>query len=61
MKWSIERAHEKATGWKGISLKDEKGRYVANIVMQLEEDEMAIARRIVEAVNNTIIDRAETK
>lgn len=49
--WTIERDSEKSTGWKGISIKDERGRFVANIVMQIEDDEMKIARRIVDAVN----------
>ena len=51
-KWSIERIKGKGD-YRGISIKDEKGRYVANIVFQLEEDEMKIARRIVDAVNGS--------
>ena len=49
-KWTVEKTRSKE-GYRGISIKDEKGRYVANIVFQLEEDEMKIARRIVDAVN----------
>ena len=49
--WSVHRIHEKATGYRGISIFDERGLRVANIVMQLDESEMKIAKRIVDAVN----------
>jgi hypothetical protein len=49
-KWTIERIKGKGD-YRGISIKDEKGRYVANIVFQLEEDEMKIAKLIVDSVN----------
>ena len=50
-KWSVQRVHERATGYRGISIFDERGLRVANIVMQLDESEMKIAKRIVDAVN----------
>jgi hypothetical protein len=50
-KWSVERTHEASTGWKGISIKNEHGLHVANIVMQLDDSEMKVARLIVDAVN----------
>lgn len=49
--WSVERVHEKSTGYRGISIFDERGFRIANIVMQLDETEMEKARLIVKAVN----------
>lgn len=60
-KWTIERSHEKPTGWRGIGIKDERGIFVANIVMQLDDSEMKIARRIVDAVNATLIENIQEK
>lgn len=50
-KWKVERIHDKATGYRGISIFDDQGLRVANIVMQLDESEMKKARLIVDAVN----------
>ena len=50
-KWKIERIHDKKNGYRGISIFDEQGLRVANIVMQLDESEMEKARLIVDAVN----------
>jgi hypothetical protein len=49
--YSVERAHEESTGWKGISIKAADGTYIANMVMQLDDSELANARMIVAALN----------
>jgi hypothetical protein len=50
-KWKVERVHEKSTGYRGISIFDEHGLRIANMVMQLTEDELEKAKMIVKAVN----------
>lgn len=49
-KWTVERIKGK-DGWRGISIFDDQGLRIANIVMQLDETEMKKARLIVDAVN----------
>lgn len=49
-KWTVERVKSK-DGWHGISIFDERGLRIANIVMQLDETEMKKAKLIVDAVN----------
>lgn len=50
-KWTVEHVSEQSTGWRGVSIKDGNGLHIANIVMQLDDGEMKIARQIVDAVN----------
>ena len=48
--WTVERIKGKG-GYGGISIRDAEGLYVANMIFQLRENEMANARLIVDAVN----------
>lgn len=48
--WSVEKVHEKVTGFKAISIK--RGHLsVASMIMQLDDREMELARFIVKACN----------
>lgn len=48
--WTAERVSEPKTGWRGISIK-RNGIAVANIVMQLDDSELKLARFIADACN----------
>lgn len=49
MNWSIKREADKATGWNNVCIVNEKGLVVANVVMQIDDSEMQIARLIAAA------------
>ena len=46
--WRIEKSHDKS-GWQGISIFSDTDLRVANMVMQLDDSEMANARLIAQA------------
>jgi len=47
----VEQIHEKSTGWRGVSILDAEGYAICNMVGQLDDSEVKIARAICAAVN----------
>lgn len=59
--WAVDRQNDKRTGWKGVSIKAADGTYVANMVMQIRDNEMDNARLIAAAPDllNALVEVSE--
>ena len=57
-KWTVSRTSDK-NGFRGISICDERGHFVANMVMQPRDNEADLAKFIVDAVNEKIARQDE--
>lgn len=59
--FTAEKSHEGGSGWRGVSVKDRFGHYVANIVMRLDDRELEFAQFMARAMNDAASGQRKKK